>query len=115
MKFIVDRKTWYRGRGGAYSRLLTNDGKRCCIGFVCKQAGIPDSSIKNERSIASCEMEPKKRKAIEKSKLPHWLGEHSQVIYCYHINDNHSLTDGLREKLLKERFAMHGDEIEFVG
>ena len=36
-KFTVDRKTWFRGQSSSDSKLLREDGQRCCIGFVAQQ------------------------------------------------------------------------------
>ncbi len=53
-KVIVDRKKWYRGKGGDHSKLLivaddfvadTDVGKMCCLGFAALALGIPKSLI----------------------------------------------------------------------
>lgn len=36
-KCVVDRRTWYRGRGALGSALFRVDGQRCCVGFYAEQ------------------------------------------------------------------------------
>lgn len=46
---IIDRKSWIRGEGVAYSRLLRSfDNKRCCLGFYCSSVlGVPDDLLRD--------------------------------------------------------------------
>lgn len=41
-KLIIDRKTWYRGQRADTSKLLRNDGMRCCLGFYLQSCGMDD-------------------------------------------------------------------------
>lgn len=48
MKFVIDRKTWWRGQGSGGSRLLRScDGMMCCIGSVCLQLGSKQEDIRD--------------------------------------------------------------------
>lgn len=38
-KLVIDRAKWGKGL------LLTDDGKMCCLGFLCKAAGLEDDDI----------------------------------------------------------------------
>lgn len=40
-KLIIDRDRWMRGKG-RISRLLRNDGNRCCLGFLGQACGYSD-------------------------------------------------------------------------
>ena len=40
---VIDRKTWGHGIAGGY--LLQDNGKMCCLGFICKEIGMEDSRI----------------------------------------------------------------------
>jgi hypothetical protein len=105
MKFIVDRQTWYRGKGPYTSYLLKRDGSRCCIGFVGQQCQIPDQELMNVPSISGlangCG-----------GLFPQWMLQ-SQINKAYTTNDDPTLTDFEREIQLQVLFAEHGDEIVF--
>ena len=45
---IVDRSRWLRG--SVNSRLLRDDGKMCCLGFVCLKLGYTEKEIKNKNT-----------------------------------------------------------------
>jgi len=107
MKFIVERKTWFRGKGAEESRLLRNDGTRCCIGFVGKQCGVTDEEMLN-RSVIKRVSEPGLKG------FPEWMYEMRKIDDAYTWNDTTDYTDQEREARLIAVFAKHGDEIEFV-
>jgi hypothetical protein len=108
-KFVVDRKTWFRGAGSWMSSLLRGDGRRCCIGFVGNQVGCTDDELRFvpsvEKLLESCE--PAARK------FPDWMQD-ARIFDAYQTNDDLDLNDVERESKLKEIFARHGDEIEFI-
>jgi hypothetical protein len=108
MKFIVDRKTWYRGKGIKDSRLLREDGKMCCIGFVGKQCGVPDTDLLGIGNVTV---------GLQGHGLfPAWVRNTLTSISirnAYSTNDSEDLTDSEREAQLKEIFLREGDEIEF--
>jgi len=71
-KVVVDRKEWFRGRGDVNSRLLNTKihfaENKCCLGFMCLQAGFNMKDIINVstpigRSTIPNE-KPKSRSAI---------------------------------------------------
>jgi hypothetical protein len=109
----VDRRTWYRGKGSEESRLLTVDGKRCCIGFVGQQCGVSDDDLRGKsdiRNAAAC--------GVSRQVWPKWMrgDDHDASIYrAYITNDDTDLTDSERETKLKTIFAEYGDEIEFTN
>ena len=119
MKFIVDRKKWYRGRGVVKSKLLRVDGKMCCIGFVGIQCGIEPSLLLNKGTV--------EKVSLPRSLWPTWFFSSvdntldgdapwicSDLNRAYEINDATYLTDAEREARLRAIFASHGDEIVFV-
>ena len=57
IKVAVDRRTWYRGKGSDESMLLTKDGQRCCVGFLCQTLGWKDSQIQGIAQISRLEPE----------------------------------------------------------
>lgn len=114
MKFIVDRKTWYRGKGSDESMLLRDDGMRCCIGFVGKQCGIDDNELQHATTVLSTVSSDSS--GIHPSKWPQWFrhGTAGALSVAYSINDDSFITDTDREKKLVALFESHGDEIVFV-
>jgi len=110
MKFIVDRRTWYRGHGSDTSSLLREDGTRCCIGFVAQQCGIPDSAILNRSDIVEMNYKDDPNCTL----FPSWMRDTRNMIGpAYNANDNDQISDAVRETRLKAIFAEQGDEIEF--
>lgn len=110
-RFVVDRRTWYRGKGCFASRLLRYDDTRCCVGFVGQQCNIPDSELLHADTVAiHRELDSDSRNA-----WPAWMREGTlddiYKIYC--TNDASALTDAQREQQLTELFKLHGDEIVF--
>ncbi len=104
MRFKVDRRTWYRGKGAAGSKLLReSDGKMCCLGSVALQCGVKKEAIKNIAIPANI---PKGKKL-----LPEWVVKNcSDAMIC---NDKPSISDDKREARLKKIFKEHGDIITF--
>lgn len=115
MKFIVDRKTWRRGESG--SRLLSHDGKRCCIGFAASQLGTPDSEILEVSAVASkkpdgnpvCPLLCWKPNYVPSSMSLDWVYE------AYQVNDDPKINDVDRERRLKELAESGGHEFEFIN
>ncbi len=104
MKFTVDRATWWRGDWSG-SRLLRNDGNRCCIGFVGQQCGIPDEDLVG---MGALRPESKPQIPTQLMTAEGWIGQ------AYGINDA-PMDDSERESELVALFAKNGHEIEFIG
>ena len=109
MKFIVKESEWYRGKHG--SKLLREDGKKCCIGFVAQQCGIADHAILNRSAI---HMNP----GDVLTGVPEWMKYEgwleNDISLAYGANDDSLLTDDQRKAKLQAIFARNGDELEFV-
>lgn len=43
-EFVIDRKTWARGRYGE-SYLLSHTGQKCCLGFFAESCGIAQDKL----------------------------------------------------------------------
>jgi hypothetical protein len=121
-KFVVDRRTWYRGEGSSDSRLLTEDGKRCCIGFVGQQCGIPDGALLNVAEVIQV------KDGDQMHKFPAWMRHNSRVRDAYFMNDEIPcnpddgegtvlVNDATREAELIKFFEQYGegDTIEFIN
>lgn len=115
-KFTVDRLTWYRGKESYQSKLLLEDGKRCCIGFVGQQCQVPDESMQGAAEINSLENDLQ-------NVFPDWMtdgrrtpdGNISEISKAYNVNDDNTIGDAEREASLKAIFERNGDEIEFIN
>jgi hypothetical protein len=111
MKFVVDRRTWYRGNGSGESKLLRTDGMRCCIGFVGKQCGIPDVELMDRITVQQ----------VESALWPKWMQSIPPIVTrrsvgdAYGANDFTGFSDAEREEKLKRIFQANGDDIEFVN
>lgn len=117
-KFVVDRQIWCRGEGTSNSRLLRDDGMRCCIGFVGQQCGIADEHLIGKSDVRST------LGGIDgDEKWPAWMRASltkvltSSVYDAYEANDleEEEVSDEAREDRLKQIFAANGDEIVFVN
>lgn len=124
-RFVVDRRTWYRGRGDFGSRLLRDDGCRCCLGFECQSRGIAD------QYLLDCELPegvletwrfqvPKEqpvRNTLENLFTEAGLVDDGQttdiVIRITAVNDDKDYSESDRENRLTELFAERGIEIVF--
>ena len=54
MKFVIDRKRWWRGKGSNDSRLLIpTTGEMCCLGFRQLATGLQPSDISDMGNPAS--------------------------------------------------------------
>lgn len=115
-KFTVDRKTWYRGKGGIQSALLTEHGERCCIGFVGQQCGVVDKLM---LGVPTIHYHQPMDGYLNAAQFPAWMTyeDHGSkdVDEAYLVNDNRDISDLTREAKLKEIFARHGDELEFIN
>lgn len=109
-KFVIDRKRWYRGKGGAYSRLLRHDGAMCCLGQVARQCGLRAKDIRNECSPGDVDTG---------GILPAWLfngsSDSEDCKYAMSLNDAEAYSDKHREKWLKRLFKKHGAQLTFIN
>ena|ERR1700683_3361532 len=115
MKFVIDRKTWFRGRGAEHSKLLRKDGRMCCIGQIAKLCQVPEDKILDISDLSPLRFHG------GMSSFPSWFRiadtdmESTDLSECYGINDDEDCDDDFREASLKKIFARHGDELEFVN
>ena len=124
--FTVDRKFWVNARNSSDwnpSRLLNFNGMRCCLGFYCEEAGIPQEDLQDRISPNwLCEPETKNGLVVLRSDLPQKLYPQGSLQKAQHlfaramqVNDNRSLSDSDREQALIVLFAKYDIELTFVG
>lgn len=110
-KFIVTKSKWGRGRREGY--LLDEDGTMCCLGFCLLQSGLTEEEISLKRMP----------RAVSKAVAPFSIPSCTPSLMAFdthlsedaaRINDNTSILDEDRIGRLKELFARHDLELEFV-
>lgn len=115
-KFTVRRETWLRGVDPRYDLnicLLRKDGRQCCLGFVAEQRGVPREHLLDvlepedlpghaliEGLLVSGDCDGSRNSALSSNAMV--------------INDDHTIDDAERERLLTALFAEHGCALEFV-
>lgn len=104
--FTVYRGSWLR-YGFGPSLLLSQSGKRCCVGFMAAACGIPDDTLRGVDAVAR--LEP-----IVRGVLPLSCVDNDPYFAAYHINDESQLSGPTREKEIVAWFATHGIEVTFV-
>lgn len=122
-RFVIDRDTWIRGRsatdsdGVGLSRLLTHDGRRCCLGFYLEACGVADEAL-----VGESEPNDVARHAVESnaSLVPDWLlddilNDSADACALMTHNDNERLSEEVREWRVTETFGRHGVTVEFTG
>lgn len=115
MKVVVDRKTWLRGEGGENSYLKRDDGKMCCLGFACVQAGLDKDDIAGRYSPADV-IERGIRLPAGVFSLVSPSGSDSQVCESLMLtNDDKHYLDEEREAKLITLGKEVGLEFEFIN
>lgn len=102
----ISRRRWLRGGGGS----LLENGKMCCLGFGCRAAGVPAKSIDglglpNDLDVVV----PAFSKTSDSGPVNTVLSERAHV-----INDDETIDDAQRERLLRALFKRHGVALRFV-
>lgn len=120
MKYIVKRSEWYRGKTWG-SKLLREDGRKCCIGFVGQQCGISDEDLRGRGAVSFSPYESTFSPSPSFVKFPEWMRPFDSrqnsslpIAEAYTVNDDPGISDEVREARLKEIFRSQGDEIEFI-
>lgn len=120
---VISRRRWLRGEGAATSMLLReDDGKMCCVGFMCKARGYTDSEIQNRGGVHSL-ADPTKMGVV--AAQYGWLTTYEPL---YRINDvpdgqrnrgipgtlgRTPMTPELREREITERAKLLGFDVTF--
>lgn len=112
-KLIIDRSTWYRGKGSNDSRLRRVDGLKCCLGFYGELRGVDALHLDNRLMPVS----PLVDVSRGSNRWPDWLFSRDLVearATLANINDNTLHAEAVRERLITAEFAKHGVEVVFV-
>ena len=128
LKVIVNRATWYRGEPTG-SQLLREDGRMCCVGFMCSFAGLKGRHIKGCATVGA--LPPAyvgERGRVQRDNLPPivaTLAELEHSVECwdngtpghtlYRINDSSRIGDETREARLITEGLRLGIEFSFFN
>lgn len=125
-KIVIDRAKWRTGAKnpnvatGLGDTLLLNDqGYMCCLGFICKAAGVPDDRLKTGEpgDLYVFGDEPELISVPDISDIDD-EGSYYQTHYAdaaIEINDNENTPLEQKEASLRRLFAPSCYELEFVG
>jgi hypothetical protein len=104
IEVVVDRRKWYRGRRGDYSRLRLRDGRMCCLGFACRAVGLKAKDI--------TDVGIPKHLSIELQ--PSWATDVA-IGHMVDTNDDDNLSERQREAALKRSGRQVGLRLTFVN
>lgn len=117
-KLTISRKEWWRGKYN--SRLLLENGCRCCIGIYGKAIGVPDEMMLGTRA-------PNSNRELADKFVEcggGWLvkiHEHRVAVVAtgtslslMGTNDDEGRAESLREEQIEEYFAKYGVQVTFV-
>jgi hypothetical protein len=111
IKVIVDRQTWYRGKGPATSSLLRRDGQRCCIGFLGKTLGLKDPEMRYRATMRDVTIHGCKTETASEFEYAHA----DTLVEAYDVNDSKDFTEKQREGQLKKLGKAMGVRFEFIN
>jgi hypothetical protein len=126
VKFVIDYAKWRCGRDGFHrlgegdTKLLNKEGYMCCLGQVELQLGLSEADIfdTGTPSVTCVEnilTEPLDEGDCEDSDSDCLYELTELSIDAIEINDNTKTTPAEKMVALKELFAEHGHEIEFIN
>jgi hypothetical protein len=126
MKFVIDRAKWRCGGDGPFRRgigtteMTNRYGFKCCLGQCGSQLGVPDYamlSMFSPHGVAFLRSDARKRMSPVLVELTAGGPPKNSAlsIAAMEINDDENISHDEREAKLRELFAYHGHEIEFVG
>jgi hypothetical protein len=105
--FVVKRSEWLRGSRESF--LLREDGKKCCVGFLCLSLGASAVEICDRTQVE--EDTPIAKRFIRNFRFSasntNWAGD------VYIANDRADLDDSARETKLTELFKQRGIAVTF--
>lgn len=125
-EFTIDRKTWYRGQGGERSRLLRQDGQKCCLGFFGEACGLSKPRIRGQMYLMSPLMKGSKKGPLPIIDAPElqWLflliaenklSTNNEAGELARINDSVATSEKNREDYIVKTFANHGITVHFIN
>jgi len=119
MKLVIDRKRWLRGEGSEGSMLLRSiDDKMCCLGFYGIACGLTPERIRDAETPSDVPVQSFKKSIDSIWGNGDWLFKnYTSSADCEALmgaNDDEHSSDQAREDRIKEVFAKHDVEVEFI-
>lgn len=123
-ELVIDRKEWYRGHTGKDSKLLTGDGRKCCLGFLSLACGLKNEDIRNTTMPAAISIKLPESMGflIEDGRNSRFSGDASRIndtlvgdVLGAIFNPLKLLSEEHREQLLTELFAAEGIALTFIN
>lgn len=117
MKVRVSIKKWLRGgkSNSGETALLNSAGQMCCLGFACRQLGIPKKQILHVSMPATVLLRDGTLSKLKNSPLIGKHGLNSRLsLDAADINDNQHINDKSRMTKLRALFKRKGHKIVFV-
>ena len=120
LEVVIDRAKWHRGKGGPGSKLITFDGKMCCLGFDALACGLKHDDINLRCDPAGTGFGIPG--LVDITDAPLWSAEDRKQFMdsevcreMMEINDSESTTDEEREAALIESAAKVHRKFVFVN
>ncbi len=116
-KFTIKRSEWTRGNKNGPSRLLNEDGFKCCLGFYALASGLRNQDIKLLYSPTEIILDKNKRWdsfLLKESLLDDKLLNSDACETLMFINDNPVSSDKVKEKDIIKMFKQHNVQVRFI-
>ena len=118
---VIDRARWLRGDGDG--KLLDENGKMCCLGFLSRAIGYAPREIRYKLDPTGIVRARPSKRALRFGALLAWPdkddpGRPSRSVVCdllVHTNDDAGMSDRAREARIERLFARVGVKVRFVG
>lgn len=128
-KLVINRRIWLRGEPSGegipwkdFSQLhRVKDGKMCCVGIYLHACGVPMDAL---AGIGEADLVLAENDETSDDESKTYVEEACWLIssmptdpapQLYATNDDDQLAGFEREQIIKEIFAQHGVDVEFVG
>lgn len=121
LEVTIDREKWNRAipkveyqQHFGKAKLLNEQGNMCCLGFVCKATGLSDQDIMMRSYPQSTFLSIDKLTTFSHPDISY---PKDTALSCRaaSINDNQSIPQKAKEKMLKDLFLENDIKLKFVG
>ena len=123
----INRKRWFRGKGGAESALRLPNGKMCCLGFYGRSKKVPvdvmlDAGLFGHTDVNFCDLDESLFQSM--TSIPKYVTAKVSVLPPFNhleniiakVNDAIDISDTQREKILQRLFKRYLKiELEFFN
>ena len=122
IKVLIDRSKWRTGQfsnnktGIGYTNLVNHEGYMCCLGFICKAAGVSYNHLLGVSTPEDLSYDARKGTNLRELLSVHDTSKNSlRTKSAMQINDFQATTPAEKEKELLELFKDSDFELEFFG